>query len=73
MSDTKWYSLIIFTTYESVFMMKSSKVSNSDVLSPLQLIIVTPGAQRALPEDTKCPPAVQRMQAKLASTLENEN
>ena len=36
------------------------------MLSPLKLINVTPGAHRAAPADTKCPPAAQRKQAKRA-------
>ena len=37
-----------------------------EFLSPLKLINVTPGAQRATPVDTKCPPAAQRKQANRA-------
>ena len=37
-----------------------------EMLSPLSLIIVTPGAQRAPPADIKCPPAAKRKQAKRA-------
>ena len=37
-----------------------------EMLSPLELINVTPSAHRAPPADTKCPPAPQRKQAKRA-------
>ena len=39
------------------------------VLSPIQLINVTPGAQRAPLVDTLCPPAARRKQTKRACNI----